>query len=101
MYSVGPRRNVFEKRHEVPRERKRQGIRLEPMWTSATGNGRNLESPRALYAAVAMFEIMAVGKKRLAKWTIEGNCLQRLTTQNDHTRLTNTRRINRLQQSKR
>ena len=85
----------------MPRERKRQGIKLEPMWTSATGDGRNLESPRALYSAVAMFELMAVGKTRLAKWTIEGNCLQRLTTQNDHTRLTNTRRINRLQQSKR
>ena len=56
MYSVGLRRNVFEKRHEVPRERKRQGIKLEPMWTSATGDGRNLESPRALYSAVAMFE---------------------------------------------
>ena len=51
----------------MPRERKRQGIKLEPMWTSATGDGRNLKSPRALYSAVAMFEIMAVGKKRLAK----------------------------------
>ena len=55
MYSVGLRRNVFEKRHEVPRERKREGIKLVPMWTAATGDGRNLERPRALYSAVAMF----------------------------------------------
>ena len=38
----------------MPRERKRQGIKLEPLWTSATGDGRNLESPRALYSAVAL-----------------------------------------------
>ena len=47
----------------MPRERKRQGIKLEPMWTSATGDGRNLESPRALYSAVAMFELNNGGRK--------------------------------------
>ena len=39
----------------MPRERKRQGIKLVPMWTAATGDGRNLESLRALYSAVVMF----------------------------------------------
>ena len=42
------------------------------------------------------FKIMAVGKKRWAKGKIEGNCLTVKRLQNDH-----TRRINRLQQSKR
>ena len=46
----------------MPRERKRQeGIKFVPMWTAATGDGSNLESPRARSLC---FEIMAVGKKR-------------------------------------
>ena len=40
----------------MPRERKRQeGIKFVPMWTAATGDGSNLESPRAPYSAVVMF----------------------------------------------
>ena len=39
----------------MPREKKRQGIKLVPMWTAEIGDGRNLESPRALYSAVVMF----------------------------------------------
>ena len=52
----------------MPRERKRQeGIKFVPMWTAATGDGSNLESPRAPYSAVVMFLNNGGRKETLSK----------------------------------